>query len=56
MSTWEKAKAQMEEVAGTAVRKSAHALGNEKLAAKGGALHARGKARHMKEKAKDKLS
>ncbi|WP_017242016.1 hypothetical protein [Streptomyces sp. SS] len=55
MSTWEKAKAQLEEVAGKAVRKSAHAMGKEKLAAKGGALETRGKARHMKEKAKDKL-
>ncbi|MFE5792663.1 hypothetical protein ACFQ8C_08795 [Streptomyces sp. NPDC056503] len=56
MSTWEKAKAQMEETGGKALRKSAHAMGNEKLAAKGGALEARGKARHLKERAKGKLS
>ncbi|MFF8375590.1 hypothetical protein ACF07V_05525 [Streptomyces sp. NPDC015661] len=55
MSNWEKAKGQMEQVAGSAIRKSAHAMGNEKLAAKGGALYMRGKARHTKEKAKDKL-
>ncbi|MFJ5829056.1 hypothetical protein [Streptomyces sp. NPDC093089] len=56
MGTWEKTKAQMEEVAGSAVRKSAHAMGNEKLAAKGGALQARGKARRLKEEAKGKFS
>ncbi|MEX0171136.1 hypothetical protein [Streptomyces sp. LMG1-1-1.1] len=56
MSTWEKTKAQMEVVAGGAVRKSAHAMGNEKLAAKGGALQARGKARRLKEKGKEKFS
>ncbi|MET9724569.1 hypothetical protein [Streptomyces zaomyceticus] len=56
MSAREKAKAQIEEVTGKAVKKSAHAVGNEKLAAKGAALQARGKARGLKEKAKDKLS
>ncbi|MFC8508056.1 hypothetical protein ACFU3J_18445 [Streptomyces sp. NPDC057411] len=56
MGTWQKAKAQMEEAGGKAVRKSAHAMRNEKLAAKGGALEARGKARHLKEQAKDRLS
>ncbi|MEU7075161.1 hypothetical protein AB0B30_19280 [Streptomyces narbonensis] len=55
MSTWEKAKAQMEVTAGKAVMKSAHAMGKEKLAAKGGALQARGKARNLKEQGKDKL-
>ncbi|MFE5590033.1 hypothetical protein [Streptomyces sp. NPDC056549] len=55
MSTWEKTKGQMEEVAGSAIRKSAHAMGNEKLAAKGGALQMRGKARRLKEKGKDTL-
>ncbi|MBB4986777.1 MULTISPECIES: hypothetical protein [Streptomyces] len=56
MSTWERTKGQMEEVAGSAIRKSAHALGNEKLAAKGGALQMRGKARRLKEKGKERLS
>ncbi|MFC9593857.1 hypothetical protein ACFTUC_29225 [Streptomyces sp. NPDC056944] len=55
MSTWEKTKGQMEEVAGSAIRKSAHAMGNEKLAAKGGALQMRRKARRLKEKGKDTL-
>ncbi|WP_199806680.1 hypothetical protein [Streptomyces sp. NRRL F-5727] len=56
MTKWEKTKAQMEVAGGKAIRKSAHAVGKEKLAAKGGALEARGKARHLKEQAKDKLT
>ncbi|MEU9305614.1 hypothetical protein [Streptomyces sp. NPDC048269] len=52
MSASEKAKAQMEQVAGKAVRKAAHAMGKEDLAVKGAALEARGKARHVKEKGK----
>ncbi|MFG3042229.1 hypothetical protein ACGFYZ_35570 [Streptomyces sp. NPDC048330] len=55
MTTWEKTKGHMEEVAGSAIRKSAHAVGNEKLAAKGGALQMRGKARRLKEEGKDML-
>ncbi|MEV6396835.1 hypothetical protein AB0M39_18970 [Streptomyces sp. NPDC051907] len=52
MSASEKAKAQIEQVAGQAVKKGAHAMGKEKIAAKGAALEARGKARELKEKAK----
>ncbi|MBT2453342.1 hypothetical protein [Streptomyces sp. ISL-86] len=52
MSTREKAKAQIEQVAGKAVRKAAHAVGKETIAAKGAALEARGKARNVKEKRK----
>ncbi|MFD5526623.1 hypothetical protein [Streptomyces virginiae] len=51
----EKAKAEMEQVAGKAVRKAAHAMGKETLAAKGAALEARGKARSVEEKGKDTL-
>ncbi|WP_168714841.1 hypothetical protein [Streptomyces sp. A0592] len=53
MGTAEKAKAEMERVAGRAVKKAAHALGKETLAAKGAALEARGNARRIKEKGKD---
>lgn len=56
MSGSEKVKARMEQIAGRVVMKSAHALGKEGLAAKGGALETRGKARQAKEEAKDKLS
>ncbi|MBT2482375.1 hypothetical protein [Streptomyces sp. ISL-94] len=55
MSASEKAKAQIEQVAGKAVRKAAHAMGKDGLAAKGAALEARGKARHGKEKGKDRF-
>ncbi|WP_199839051.1 hypothetical protein [Streptomyces sp. XY66] len=55
MGVGEKAKAEMEQVAGKAVRKAAHAMGKETLAAKGAALEARGKARSVKEKGKDAL-
>ncbi|MCK8681634.1 hypothetical protein [Streptomyces lichenis] len=55
MSTGEKAKAKAEQVVGKAVRKAAHALGNETTAAKGAALETRGKARDAKEKGKDGL-
>ncbi|WP_327424538.1 hypothetical protein OG763_39760 [Streptomyces sp. NBC_01230] len=53
MSAGEKAKAKTEQVVGKAVRKVAHAMGNETTAAKGAALEARGKARAIKEKSKD---
>ncbi|MFI8823797.1 hypothetical protein [Streptomyces sp. NPDC053431] len=53
MSASEKLKASAEQVMGKAVRKTAHALGNEKTALKGAALEARGKARRLKEKGKD---
>ncbi|GGX82371.1 hypothetical protein [Streptomyces fructofermentans] len=55
MSAGEKAKAKAEQVAGRAVRKTAHALHKETLAAKGAALEARGRMRGAKEKAKDSL-
>ncbi|MFE5675374.1 hypothetical protein ACFQ7B_23955 [Streptomyces erythrochromogenes] len=55
MSATEKAKAEMERVAGRAVRKTAHAMGKETLAAKGAALESRGQARRLKEKGKDKF-
>ncbi len=53
MSVGEKAKARTEQVVGKAVRKVAHAVGNETTAAKGAALEARGKARGIKERSKD---
>lgn len=53
MSAGEKAKAEIERVTGRAVKKAAHALGKESLAAKGAALEARGNARRTKEKGKD---
>ncbi|MEU6933387.1 hypothetical protein [Streptomyces sp. NPDC046385] len=53
MSAKEKAKAKAEQLAGKALRKAAHARGDEKTAAKGAALEARGKARETKEKGKD---
>ncbi|MFJ6783125.1 hypothetical protein [Streptomyces yangpuensis] len=55
MSASEKAKAGIEQVAGKVVRKTAHAMGKETLAAKGAALEARGRARQLKEKGKDTL-
>ncbi|MEV7560450.1 hypothetical protein [Streptomyces sp. NPDC089795] len=56
MSAAEKAKAEMERLAGRAVRKVAHALGKEDLAAKGAALEARGHGRRTKEKIKGAFS
>jgi uncharacterized protein YjbJ (UPF0337 family) len=53
MSAEEKAKAKGEQIVGKAVRKSAHAAGDDKTAAKGGALEGRGHARGTKEKGKD---
>ncbi|MDH6228418.1 MULTISPECIES: hypothetical protein [Streptomyces] len=53
MSAGEKAKAKGEQIAGKAVRKGAHATGDDTTAAKGGALEARGHAREKKEKGKD---
>lgn len=53
MSAGEKAKAEIERIAGRAVKKAAHAMGKETLAAKGAALEARGNARRTKEKGKD---
>ncbi|MFE5484423.1 hypothetical protein [Streptomyces sp. NPDC056527] len=55
MSTGEKLKATAEQVVGRAVKKAAHAMGNETTAAKGAALESRGKARQVKEKGKDAL-
>ncbi|MFE2096942.1 MULTISPECIES: hypothetical protein [unclassified Streptomyces] len=53
MSTGEKAKAKAEQVVGKTVRKVAHAVHKETLAAKGAALEARGRMRGTKERAKD---
>ncbi|WP_199814699.1 hypothetical protein [Streptomyces sp. NRRL WC-3549] len=53
MSAGEKAKAKAEQVVGKAVRKAAHAVGDDTTAAKGGALESRGHARDGKEKGKD---
>ncbi|MFF5446472.1 hypothetical protein [Streptomyces sp. NPDC012888] len=55
MITRERAKAEVERVAGKAVRKAAHAVGREDLAVKGAALEARGRARRVKEKTKDRF-
>ncbi|MEU1622472.1 hypothetical protein ACFZAU_36150 [Streptomyces sp. NPDC008238] len=53
MSAAEKTKAKMEQVVGKTVRKAAHAMHKEKLAAKGAALETRGKMRGAKESTKD---
>ncbi len=55
MSAKEKMKAATEQVFGRAVKETGHATGHKTTAAKGTALGARGKARHLKEKAKDKF-
>ncbi|WP_369142993.1 hypothetical protein [Streptomyces sp. R44] len=53
MSAKEKAKAKIEQITGKAVRRTAHATGDDTTAAKGAALQARGRARQTKEKGKD---
>lgn len=53
MSAKEKAKAKAEQIAGKAMRKTAHSQGKETTAAKGVALGMRGKAREAKERGKD---
>jgi hypothetical protein len=53
MSAGEKAKAKAEQVAGKTLRKAAHSVHKDTLAAKGAALEARGKMRGAKEKIKD---
>jgi uncharacterized protein YjbJ (UPF0337 family) len=53
MSTGEKIKARAEQVAGRVVRKAAHAIHKDTLAAKGAALETRGKMRGAKEGPKD---
>ncbi|MFA3837837.1 hypothetical protein ACFRU3_38605 [Streptomyces sp. NPDC056910] len=53
MSAGEKAKAKAEQVVGKTVRKAAHAVHKDALAAKGAALEARGKMRGAKEGTKD---
>ncbi|MEU9235969.1 hypothetical protein [Streptomyces subrutilus] len=55
MSASEKVKAVGERIAGRVVRKVAGATGHRTTAAKGAALEARGKARQLKEKGKDKF-
>lgn len=52
MSAGEKAKAKAEQVLGKTVRRAAHAVHKETLAAKGAALEARGMMRGAKEHAK----
>ncbi|MGW3496005.1 hypothetical protein [Streptomyces sp. NPDC001020] len=52
MSTGEKAKAKAEQIAGKTLRKVAHAVHQETLAAKGAALEARGNVRGAKESTK----
>ena len=52
MSAGEKSKAKTEQIVGKAVRKVAHAVGDDTTAAKGAALETRGKGRDTKEKAK----
>ncbi|MGW1886098.1 hypothetical protein [Streptomyces sp. NPDC001970] len=56
MSAGEKTKAKAEQVIGKAVRKAAHAVGKETLAAKGAALQTRGEMREAKEKTKDSFT
>ncbi|WP_329192189.1 MULTISPECIES: hypothetical protein [unclassified Streptomyces] len=56
MSASEKMKAAAEQVIGRIVQKTAHTIGNRTTEAKGAALVARGKARHVKERAKDKIT
>ncbi|MFE3162538.1 hypothetical protein [Streptomyces sp. NPDC059224] len=53
MSVGDKTKAKAEQVAGKIVRKTAHAVHNETLAAKGAALEARGRTRGVKESTKE---
>ncbi|MFF7974382.1 hypothetical protein [Streptomyces sp. NPDC007905] len=53
MSAREKAKAKAEQVAGKTVRKVAHAVHKNTLAAKGAALEVRGRMRGAKERTKD---
>ncbi|MER6977361.1 hypothetical protein [Streptomyces carpinensis] len=53
MSTGEKAKAKAEQVIGKTLRKVAHAVHKDTLAAKGAALETRGKMRDTKESATD---
>ncbi|MFE0451753.1 hypothetical protein ACFW2D_10735 [Streptomyces sp. NPDC058914] len=52
MSAGERAKAKAEQIVGRTVRKAAHAVHKETLAAKGAALEARGKLRGAKEESK----
>ncbi|WP_328881824.1 hypothetical protein [Streptomyces sp. NBC_00299] len=52
MSAGERAKAKAEQLVGKTVRKAAHTVHKETLAAKGAALEARGKLRGGKERTK----
>ncbi|MEU1511818.1 hypothetical protein ABZ490_06605 [Streptomyces sp. NPDC005811] len=52
MSAGERAKAKAEQVVGKTVRKAAHAMHKNTLAAKGAALEARGRMRGEKERVK----
>ncbi|MFG2947105.1 hypothetical protein [Streptomyces adustus] len=53
MSAGEKARAKAEQVVGKAIRKVAHAVHNDTVAAKGAALQTRGAMRGAKERTKD---
>lgn len=52
MSAGERAKARAEQIVGKTVRKAAHAVHKEALAAKGAALETRGRMRATKEQTK----
>ncbi|MFJ7963666.1 hypothetical protein [Streptomyces sp. NPDC096324] len=52
MSAGERARAKAEQIVGRTVRKAAHAMHKETLAAKGAALETRGRMRGAKEQAK----
>ncbi|MFF2362342.1 hypothetical protein ACFVU0_06430 [Streptomyces sp. NPDC058122] len=52
MSAGERARAKAEQIVGRTVRKAAHAMHKETLAAKGAALETRGRLRGVKEQAK----
>ncbi|MGW7822928.1 hypothetical protein ACWGLF_33520 [Streptomyces puniciscabiei] len=52
MSAGERAKAKAEQIIGKTVRKAAHAVHKETLAAKGAALESRGRMRDAKERTK----
>ncbi|WP_328741008.1 hypothetical protein OHA91_38505 [Streptomyces erythrochromogenes] len=55
MGAKEKMKAAAEQVLGRAMKETGQATGHKTTAAKGTALGARGKARHLKEETKDRF-
>ncbi|MER5204708.1 hypothetical protein [Streptomyces sp. NPDC002825] len=56
MSRKAKVRGRVEQAAGKAIRKAAHARRHDIIAAMGGTLEAVGKARRLKAKGKDSLS